>query len=126
MAKKFLFRGKTLEELKQMDSDEFMKLVKSRPRRALKHVTEQQKILLENIRKNPQKFHKTHCRDTVIVPEMVGVNIGIHNGKEFVSVIITEEMLGHRLGEFSMTRKPVKHSSPGVGATRSSKYIPLK
>jgi small subunit ribosomal protein S19 len=62
----------------------------------------------------------------VIIPEMVGVKIGIHNGKEYVSVDIKPEMLGHRLGEFAMTRKPVKHSSPGFGATRSSKFVPLK
>jgi len=124
---KFEFRGKTLEEIKAMRPEEFMKIVNSRERRALKRgFTEKEKILLEKIRKNPAKFHRTQSREMVIVPQMIGVKIGIHNGKEYVSVEIRPEMLGHRLGEFAMTRKPVKHSAPGFGATRSSKFVPLK
>ena len=57
---------------------------------------------------------------------MVGKVIFVHNGKEFVRVEIKPEMIGHRLGEFAKTRKFEKHSGPGVGATRSSKYVPLK
>ena len=127
MAKKFLFHGKNLDELQSMSLENFSLLLKSRARRALKRgLTEQEKILLENVRKEPNKFHKTHCREMVILPEMVGKKFGIHNGKEFFSLIITEEMLGHRLGEFSHSTKEVKHSAPGIGATKSSKYIPLK
>ena len=51
---------------------------------------------------------------------------GIHNGKEFVMIKITEEMLGHRLGEFAATRKKVAHSSPGIGATRSSASLSVR
>lgn len=127
MAKKFLFQGRTLEELQNMSLEEFSKLLKSRARRALKRgLTAQEKTLLENIRKEPNKFHKTHCREMVILPEMVGKKFGVHNGKEFFALTLTEEMLGHRLGEFSHTTKEVKHSAPGIGATKSSKYIPLK
>jgi len=127
MAKKFLFQGKTIEQLQNMSLEEFSKLLKSRARRALKRgLTTQEKILLENIKREPNKFHKTHCREMVILPEMVGKKLGVHNGKEFFPVMITEEMLGHRLGEFSHTTKEVKHSAPGIGATKSSKYIPLK
>ena len=124
---KFEFRGKTLEEIKSMSVEEFSKIIPSRDRRALKRgFTEKEKKLLEKIRKNPGKFHRTRCREMVIIPEMVGIKMGIHNGKEYVIVEVKPEMLGHRLGEFTMTRKPVKHSAPGFGATRSSKFVPLK
>ena len=110
-----------------MSIHEFAKLVKARARRALlRGLTERQKKLLEKIRKNPGKFIRTHERDMVILPEMVGAKLGVYNGKEFVLVEIKPEMIGHRLGEFSPTCKRVKHSAPGVGATRGSKHIPLK
>ncbi|MEM2309987.1 MAG: 30S ribosomal protein S19, partial [Candidatus Bathyarchaeia archaeon] len=69
---------------------------------------------------------KTHARDMIILPEMVGVTIHVHNGKEFVPVEIKPEMIGHYLGEFAITNKPVKHGTPGIGASRSSMYVPLK
>ena len=121
------FRGKTLEELKQMSLEEFSRLLTSRERRSLlRGLTERQKKLLEEIRKDPKKFHKTHERDMVILPEMVGVKLGVYNGKEYKPVEIKFEMIGHRLGEFALTRQRVIHSAPGVGATRGSKHIPLK
>jgi len=124
---KFEFRGKTLEEIKSMSVEEFSKIIPSRDRRALKRgFTEKEKKLLEKIKKNPGKFHRTMSREMVIVPQMLGIKIGVHNGKEYATVEIRPEMLGHRLGEFAMTRKPVKHSAPGFGATRSSKFVPLK
>ena len=127
MAKIFMFKGKTLEELKKMSLEEFAKLINSRERRTLlRGLNERQKKLLEKIRKNPDKFHKTHERDMIILPEMVNAKIGVFNGKEYVMVVISPEMIGHRLGEFSMTRKRVMHSAPGVGATRGTKHIPLK
>ena len=124
---KFTFHGKSFEEINEMNLDEFGKLLKSRQRRSLKRgLTEKQKKLLEKISKDPKKFHRTRSREMMILPEMVGTRIGVHNGKEYVALDIKPEMLGHRLGEFVMTRKPVKHSSPGFGATRSSKFVPLK
>ncbi len=69
---------------------------------------------------------KTHVRDLIILPEMVGLKIMIHNGKEFVGVDIKAEMIGHYLGEFAITNKPVRHGTPGIGASRSSMYVPLK
>ena len=69
---------------------------------------------------------KTHVRDLIILPEMVGVKIGVHNGKEFVAMEIRPEMIGHYLGEFAITNKPVRHGTPGIGASRSSMYVPLK
>lgn len=127
MAKKFNYKGHSVEQLKKMSIEEFGRLITARERRALKRgLTESQKKLLERIRKNPKKYHKTHERDMVILPEMIGVKIGVHNGKEWVTVEIKPEMVGHRLGEFAMTRKRVKHSAPGVGASRSSKFVAIK
>lgn len=129
MAKKFLYRGKTIEEIDEMTLEDFSKLLTARERRALKRgMTKPEKKLLEKIRKNKgkDKLIRTHARDMVILPEMVGAKMGIHNGKEFKMVIIDASMIGHRLGEFALTRGRVKHSAPGLGATRSSKFVPLK
>ena len=127
MVTKFSYKGKSMEEVDRLNLEEFGKLLTSRARRVLKRgLTKTQKKLLEDIRKNPGKFHRTHCRAMVVIPEMVGAKLGVYNGKEFVSLEIKDFMIGHRLGEFSMTRKQVKHSAPGFGATRSSKFVPLK
>ncbi|MDH5788198.1 MAG: ribosomal protein S19 family protein, partial [Candidatus Bathyarchaeota archaeon] len=69
---------------------------------------------------------KTHVRDMIILPEMVGTTLFVHNGKDFVQVEIKPEMIGHCLGEFAITNRPVKHGTPGIGASRSSMYVPLK
>ena len=124
---KFTYRGKEWEEIRGMSLEEFRKILPSRERRTLKRgFTEKQRKLLMKIRENPKKFHRTMCRQMVIIPQLVGIKIGVHNGKEYVPVEIKQEMIGHRLGEFALTRKKVEHSAPGFGATRSSKYVPLK
>jgi len=126
MVKIFTYRGKTLEELKELSMDEFVKLLPARQRRSLKRgMTVQQKRLLERIR-TKEKAVKTHVRSLIILPEMVDKRVLVHNGKEWVAVDIKPEMIGYRLGEFALTRKTVRHSSPGVGATKSSKFMPLK
>jgi len=127
MAKKeFNYRGKKLDELKAMSLNEFMKLIPSRARRTLKRgFTEDQNKLLEKIRLNKKNL-KTHSRDMVIIPEMVGHTLKIYNGNSYVDVLITEEMLGHFLGEFSLTRKRISHNAPGVGATRSSASVSVR
>ena len=61
-----------------------------------------------------------------ILPEFVGKTLAVHNGQHFVEIAIKPEMIGHYLGEFAITRRGVAHSGPGVGATRSSKHVPLK
>lgn len=121
MAKKeFLFKGKTLEELKKLSVKEFAQLIPSRQRRTLtRGLTEDQKALMKEVDKKEGNI-KTHCRDVIILPKMVGLTIKIHNGKEWLPVMIQDEMIGHRLGEFALTRKGVRHNSPGIGATRSS------
>jgi len=127
MAKKeFKFRGKTVEELRKLSLNEFMEFIPARQRRSLKRgFTEQQKILLKHIRAGKKNI-ETHCKDIVILPEMIGLTISIHKGKEFAPVIILEEMIGHFLGEFVMTRKKVEHSAPGIGATKSSSALSVK
>ena len=123
MAKEFTWKGKTEEELKNMDLKEFMALTASRPRRSLQRgFTEAQKALMKRISAGENNV-KTHCRDIVIIPQMIGKTIRVYNGKEFLPIIINAAMIGHYLGEFSPTRKGVTHSAAGIGATRSSKAI---
>ncbi len=128
MPREFLYRGYTIDELRSMSMDDFIRLLPARQRRSLRRgLTPAQRIFLEKIRSTPpDKPLRTHCRDMIILPEMVGRTIFVHNGREFVPVRITEKMIGHYLGEFAITNKPVKHGRPGVGASRSSMYIPLK
>ena len=132
MAKKiFTYRGHTVDDLKKMSIEEFAKLLPSRLRRHLKRgFTEAEKILIkkikdkgENSEKNPIK---TQVRNMVILPQFIGIKFMVHNGKEWNVIEVNEEMLGHRLGEFSKTRKPVKHSGPGIGATRGTKFSSVK
>ncbi|HLC52492.1 MAG TPA: 30S ribosomal protein S19 [Candidatus Nanoarchaeia archaeon] len=121
--KQFKWKGKLEEEIKQLDLDTFIRLVGSRQRRSLKRgFTDAQKVLLKRI-DNGDKNIKTHCRDMIILPKMVGMTIGVYNGKEWHRLDITAEMLGHYLGEFALTRKSVTHSAAGIGATRSSKAV---
>lgn len=133
--KEFIYRGYTLEELQQMPLDNVIDLFPSRQKRSLKRgFLPRQKKVLEKIRKlkkdgnkggRPQII-KTHCRDMIVLPEMVGLTFGIYNGKEFTEVTIQPEMIGCYFGEFAPTRKRVEHGDPGMGATRSSMFVPLK
>lgn len=127
MAKKeFTYHGKSLEELKEMSLDDFAVLVPSRQRRTIKRgFSDQQKILLNNMKIGVNDI-KTHCRNMVILPEMVGKALRVHNGKEFVQVNVEIDMLGHYLGEFAVTRKKISHSAPGIGATKSSSSLSVK
>ena len=69
---------------------------------------------------------KTHVRDMIILPDMIGLSMSVHNGKEFAPIHIKPEMVGHYVGEYAITNKRVQHGSPGVGSSRSSLYVPLK
>ena len=127
MAKKeFTLKGKTTEELKNLSLNEISQLLTARQRRTIKRgFTEQQKILLEKLKANGKNI-ETHCRDMVILPEMIGATIRVYQGKEFVPVAIGADMVGHYLGEFALTRKKVMHSAHGIGATRSSASLSVK
>ncbi len=124
--KEFTFKGKTVDELKILSLREFALLLKARQRRSLiRGLTEEQKILMNKI-KAKEKNIKTHCRGMIILPEMIGITIHVYKGNGFNPVMIGSEMIGHRLGEFALTRKRVQHSAPGIGATRSSASISVK
>jgi small subunit ribosomal protein S19 len=121
----FTYRGRTVPELQELSLEEFAELLPSRERRSIKRgFTEGQKKVLHEFKEG--KKIRTHHRDMIILPEMIGQTIEIHNGKAFISVDLQPEMLGHRFGEFAPTRSRVTHGSAGVGATRSSKFVPLK
>lgn len=126
--KEFTYRGYTLEEMKSMTLEEVLELLPARARRTYKRgLDEEEATFVERLRNNGTgEPIRTHCRDVPILPDFVGKKVMVHNGKEFISLEIKPEMIGHYLGEFALTRKPVKHSGPGVGATRSSKFMPLK
>ena len=131
MARVFKYRGKTAEELAQLDIPVLTKLLPSKIKRSMtRGLTEPEKKLLKKINAAKEgkykKLVKTHCKDMPVLPVMFGMKIGVHNGKEFLQVQIAPEMLGHRLGDFVETCKPVKHSGPGIGATRGSKFLSVK
>ena len=127
MPKNFRYRGRSVDDLKAMSMDEFINLLPSRMRRSLRRgLSNEQRIVLERLRQDNGKPIKTHARDMVVLPEMIGKTILVHSGQEFVEVRINEKMLGHYLGEFVITNKLVRHGKPGIGASRSSMYIPLK
>ena len=122
MKKEFTYKGKTLQELKMLSLNEFMNLIPSPERRHLKRgLTDLEKNLMKEIRSGKRNV-KTHAREMIVLPEMIGLTINVYNGKEFLPIFVTEDMLGHRLGEFSLTRKPVRHGAAGIGATKSSAH----
>lgn len=121
----FTYRGHTLEELKDMELEEFAELLNARGRRKINRgLTEQEEKILNDV--EDKETIRTHERTMIVVPKMVGKTFQVYNGQGFDEVDIEAEMLGHYLGELAKTRKKVEHSAPGLGATRSSKHIPLK
>ncbi len=127
--KEFTLRGKTLPELAALPLPELAKLLTSRARRTLtRGFNADQQILSPRLSEAPSggKAVRTHNRDVLVLPAFVGKRVAIFSGKEFRDVEIRPEMIGHYLGEFCLTRNFAKHSGPGVGATRSSKFMPLK
>ena len=135
MAKDFTFRGKTLPELQQMPTQDFAKLCKARVRRSLERssTNEDFKKLFVRVQKGHEllkagklpvnKPIKTTLREFPILPQMVGLKIAVHRGNTFEAFDVQPEMLGHRLGEYILTRKTVKHGKAGIGASKSSTAI---
>ncbi len=130
--KKDTWKGFEEENVASISQEEFLKLISSRNRRTLLRmkVNPRLKRFVEKVReikkKNPKKLIKTHIREAIILPEWMGLTFGVHNGKEFKKVDITLNKIGRRLGDYSHCTGRVLHSGPGVGATRGSKFVPLK
>ena len=132
---KFTYRGMELEELLTVPGEKFAAMLHARARRRFQRGLKRKPMaLMKKLRKAKKETKvgekpetiKTHLRDMIVMPEMVGCMVGVYNGKQFNAVEIKGEMIGHYLGEFSLTYKPVKHGRPGIGATHSSRFIPLK
>ena len=122
----FTYHGYKIEELQQMSLSELIPIMPSRTRRKFSRgLSEGHEKLLAEFREGNERI-RTHLRDMIILPEMVGKNVEIHNGKDFLKVEIQPEAVFMYLGEFALTRKRVSHGSAGIGATRSSKFVPLK
>jgi len=122
--KEFKFKGMNLEDLQKLNVREFAKYLRSRERRTINRQFQAIEQFVEKAKtKNTNdKKIKTHIRDLIIVPELVGMNIQIYNGNTFIPVQVTGEMLGHKFGEFAPTRKRINHGSAGVGSTKGSKH----
>ena len=131
MVKEYTYRGLSQKELESLSLDKLLQLFPARARRSLtrgindnkRKLIEEMKAAKSGILKNPIN---THLRDVLILPNMIGVTVNVYSGKEFVPVTITTQMIGHYLGEYVITNKRVSHGAPGVGASRSSLYVPLK
>lgn len=128
----FTYRGHTLDELQDLSLEEVAELLPARQRRTIRRgLNRDQEVVLEKARsRTPEQTAKdpirTHVRDMPVLPDMIGLTFAVYNGESFERVEIQPEMLGHYLGEFQITRKQVEHGQAGIGATRSSKFVPLK
>jgi small subunit ribosomal protein S19 len=124
------YRGKTATELNTVSPADYLKMVKSRQRRSMKRNGIDYKKLLAKVEKYKKKGIdkpvRTQVREAMIIPAWIGMKFAVHNGKEFMPLLITANMLGHRLGEYSYSTKPVRHSAPGIRATRGSKFLAVK
>ena len=131
MVREFTYRGLSQKELEKLSLDKLLKLFPARIRRSLtRGINDNKRKLIGEIKAAKEGKLKTpintHLRDLIILPYMVGTTVNVYSGKEFVPVTITTEMVSHYLGEYVITNKRVSHGAPGVGASRSSLYVPLK
>ncbi len=132
MAKEYTYMGKTLNELQTLSLEDFAKVTTASARRSIKRGLDKQmlgKITDAHTQvkagKQPKPI-RTHLRHFVIVPQMVGLKFQIYKGNSFENLDIQPEMMGHRLGEYVLTRKQVKHGKAGIGSTKSSSAVTAK
>jgi len=131
LVREFTYRGLSQKELEELPLDKLLKLFPARIRRSLgRGINDNKRKLIGEIKASKEGKLKTpintHLRDLIILPYMIGITVNVFSGKEFVPVTITSEMVSHYLGEYVITNKRVSHGAPGVGASRSSLYVPLK
>jgi len=131
LVREFTYRGLSQKELEELPLDKLLKLFPARSRRSLtRGINDNKRKLIGEIKAAKEGKLKTpintHLRDLIILPYMIGTTVNVFSGKEFVPVAITSEMVSHYLGEYVITNKRVSHGAPGVGASRSSLYVPLK
>ena len=133
--KKYTYRGNDIGKLLDMNMDEMSKQLRSRQRRRLRRkMGAKYGRFIKKLIDVKKETHpgekpapvKTHLRNCIVLPTMVQSIINIHNGKGYNSIEVKPEMIGYYLGEFAMTYKRVSHGRPGVGATHSSKFVPIK
>ncbi|KAL4435634.1 hypothetical protein ABPG77_002597 [Micractinium sp. CCAP 211/92] len=133
--RKYTYRGVDLDQLLDMSTDELVEMFAARQRRRFQRGLKRKALaLIKKLRKAKKEAPagekpdavRTHLRNMVIIPEMIGSVVGVYNGKTFNQVEIKPDMVGHYLGEFSITYKPVGHGRPGIGASAGSRFIPLK
>ncbi|MFH0713016.1 MAG: ribosomal protein S19 family protein [Candidatus Micrarchaeota archaeon] len=129
MVKKITFHGKTMDEVKAMSFADFIKIIPSHQRRTMLRMSVKFRNFIDSLKLKKakgKKIVKTHLREMIILPEMLEFEFMVYNGKDWVKVVPQLPMLGHRLGEYAITTKLVKHSGPGIGATRGSKSVELR
>ena len=133
--RKTTYRGIEVDNLLDVSHEKLAQLVHCRARRRFyRGLTDKPKKLIGKLKKAKKnlavgekpKVVKTHLRNMVVVPEMLGNIVGVYNGKMFNAVEVRGEMMGHYLAEFSITYKPVMHGRPGVGGAGAARFIPLK
>ena len=133
--KKFSYRGNDLKKLIDMNMDEVSQQLRSRQRRKLRRKMGSKYARFINKLLEAKKHTaagdkpaavKTHLRDCIVLPSMVQSVINIHKGNGYSNIEVKPEMIGYYLGEFAVTYKRVSHGKPGVGATHSSKFVPIK
>lgn len=117
------YRGKKIEELRQLDVREVAKYLRSRQRRTVLRQFQKVETFLNRSKKKiaSGKRIRTHNRTLVVLPQMVGMKIQIYNGKEYVPIEVTPQMIGHTFGEFSPTRKKAGHTKTGPGGAKKKK-----
>ena len=128
--RKYSYRGIDLDKLLDMSNQDLMELFRARARRKFSRGIKRAPItLLKKLRKakretaygeKPEAI-KTHLRNMIIVPEMIGSVVAVYNGKQFINVEIKPDMIGHYLAEFSITYKPIRHGRAGKAG-----FVPLK